>query len=158
MLLRQSSLLLGLKREDFHQEQEPNGQTKEEEEEGEEKDQEDNKEKEEEEEVKKEEVKEEEEDEEEASASPAGKLGVKVHLTPLELEGLWHLLNKLEELPTHKKCVPSGIRNAPALLNDIRVSGTHAHMHTCPRLVNDIRVRCTHAHMPPPCSATHTCN
>ncbi|XP_031413961.1 lysine-specific demethylase 2A-like isoform X2 [Clupea harengus] len=122
---QKQSLGIGLKREDFHQEQEPNGQTKEkeeeeEEEEGEEKDQEDNKEKEEEEEVKKEEVKEEEEDEEEASASPAGKLGVKVHLTPLELEGLWHLLNKLEELPTHKKCVPSGIRNAPALLSDIR--------------------------------------
>lgn len=46
---------------------------------------------------------------------------VKVHLTPFELEGLWQLLHKLEELPAHKKCVPAGIRNAPALLSDIRV-------------------------------------
>uniref|UniRef100_A0AAZ3PFY9 [histone H3]-dimethyl-L-lysine(36) demethylase n=1 Tax=Oncorhynchus tshawytscha TaxID=74940 RepID=A0AAZ3PFY9_ONCTS len=48
------------------------------------------------------------------------KPGVRVNLTPLELEGLWNLLGKLEELPTHKKCVPAGIRNAPALLHDIR--------------------------------------
>uniref|UniRef100_A0A8C2G2B6 [histone H3]-dimethyl-L-lysine(36) demethylase n=1 Tax=Cyprinus carpio TaxID=7962 RepID=A0A8C2G2B6_CYPCA len=63
-------------------------------------------------------VKEEPEPEEEA-ASPAHP-GVKVHLTPLELEGLWALLHKLEDLPAHKKCVPAGIRNAPALLSDIR--------------------------------------
>uniref|UniRef100_A0A8C1MQD9 [histone H3]-dimethyl-L-lysine(36) demethylase n=1 Tax=Cyprinus carpio TaxID=7962 RepID=A0A8C1MQD9_CYPCA len=63
-------------------------------------------------------VKEEPEPEEEA-ASPA-RPGVKVHLTPLELEGLWALLHKLEDLPAHKKCVPAGIRNAPALLSDIR--------------------------------------
>uniref|UniRef100_A0A8C7MG64 [histone H3]-dimethyl-L-lysine(36) demethylase n=1 Tax=Oncorhynchus kisutch TaxID=8019 RepID=A0A8C7MG64_ONCKI len=50
----------------------------------------------------------------------ATKPGVRVNLTPLELEGLWNLLGKLEELPTHKKCVPAGIRNAPALLHDIR--------------------------------------
>uniref|UniRef100_A0A673FSX6 [histone H3]-dimethyl-L-lysine(36) demethylase n=1 Tax=Sinocyclocheilus rhinocerous TaxID=307959 RepID=A0A673FSX6_9TELE len=56
---------------------------------------------------------------EEEAASPA-RPGVKVHLTPLELEGLWELLHRLEELPAHKKCVPSGIRNAPALLSDIR--------------------------------------
>ncbi|XP_073676548.1 lysine-specific demethylase 2A isoform X2 [Garra rufa] len=61
-------------------------------------------------------VKEESEDE---AASPA-RPGVKVHLTPFELEGLWELVHKLEELPAHKKCVPSGIRNAPALLSDIR--------------------------------------
>ncbi|XP_056129487.1 lysine-specific demethylase 2A isoform X3 [Lampris incognitus] len=41
-------------------------------------------------------------------------------LTPFELEGLWNLLGKLEELPTHKKCVPAGIRNAPALLQDMK--------------------------------------
>uniref|UniRef100_A0A673K6R2 [histone H3]-dimethyl-L-lysine(36) demethylase n=1 Tax=Sinocyclocheilus rhinocerous TaxID=307959 RepID=A0A673K6R2_9TELE len=59
------------------------------------------------------------EEPEEEAASPA-RPGVKVHLTPLELEGLWELLHKLEELPAHKKCVPAGIRNAPALLRDIR--------------------------------------
>ncbi|KAL0176693.1 hypothetical protein M9458_029023, partial [Cirrhinus mrigala] len=56
---------------------------------------------------------------EEEAASPT-RPGVKVHLTPFELEGLWELLHKLEELPAHKKCVPAGIRNAPALLSDIR--------------------------------------
>ncbi|XP_036424721.1 lysine-specific demethylase 2A isoform X1 [Colossoma macropomum] len=61
----------------------------------------------------------EENDEEEAPSLPAHP-GVKVHLTPFELEGLWQLLHKLEELPAHKKCVPTGIRNAPALLSDIR--------------------------------------
>ncbi len=69
-------------------------------------------------------VKEEEEmvkeEPEEEAASPT-RPGVKVHLTPFELEGLWELLYTLEELPSHKKCVPSGIRNAPALLSDIRV-------------------------------------
>uniref|UniRef100_A0A665XEK2 [histone H3]-dimethyl-L-lysine(36) demethylase n=1 Tax=Echeneis naucrates TaxID=173247 RepID=A0A665XEK2_ECHNA len=39
-------------------------------------------------------------------------------LTPFELEGLWNLLGKLEELPAHKKCVPAGIRNAAAVLNE----------------------------------------
>lgn len=42
-------------------------------------------------------------------------------LTPFELEGLWNLLGKLEELPAHKKCVPEGIRDAAALLEDMRV-------------------------------------
>lgn len=72
----------------------------------------------------KEEVKEGDEEEEEAPSPPA-RPGVKVHLTPLELEGLWQLLYKLEELPAHKKCVPAGIRNAPALLSDIRVRKLH---------------------------------
>ncbi|XP_030633890.1 lysine-specific demethylase 2A [Chanos chanos] len=62
----------------------------------------------------------EEEDEEEEAPSPPARPGVKVHLTPFELEGLWQLLHKLEELPAHKKCVPAGIRNAPALLSDMR--------------------------------------
>lgn len=72
----------------------------------------------------KEEVKEEGVEEEEAPSPPI-RPGVKVHLTPLELEGLWQLLHKLEALPTHKKCVPAGIRNAPALLCDIRVRKTN---------------------------------
>uniref|UniRef100_A0A7N6BVD2 [histone H3]-dimethyl-L-lysine(36) demethylase n=1 Tax=Anabas testudineus TaxID=64144 RepID=A0A7N6BVD2_ANATE len=41
-------------------------------------------------------------------------------LTPFELEGLWNLLGKLEELPANKKCVPAGIRNAADLLEDMR--------------------------------------
>ncbi|XP_052006130.1 lysine-specific demethylase 2A-like isoform X2 [Xyrauchen texanus] len=58
--------------------------------------------------------------EEEAAHIPLARPGVKVHLTPFELEGLWALVLKLEELPAHKKCVPAGIRNAPALLSDLR--------------------------------------
>lgn len=45
-------------------------------------------------------------------------------LTTFEMEGLWNLLGKLEELPDHKKCVPDGIRDPSALLNDMRV-GAH---------------------------------
>uniref|UniRef100_A0A8D0A2A8 [histone H3]-dimethyl-L-lysine(36) demethylase n=1 Tax=Sander lucioperca TaxID=283035 RepID=A0A8D0A2A8_SANLU len=41
-------------------------------------------------------------------------------LTPFELEGLWNLLGKLEELPEQKKCVPAGIMNPTALLEDMR--------------------------------------
>uniref|UniRef100_A0A671VMX4 [histone H3]-dimethyl-L-lysine(36) demethylase n=1 Tax=Sparus aurata TaxID=8175 RepID=A0A671VMX4_SPAAU len=41
-------------------------------------------------------------------------------LTTFELEGLWNLLGKLEELPAHKKCVPEGIGNPTALLEDMR--------------------------------------
>uniref|UniRef100_A0A672QHL9 [histone H3]-dimethyl-L-lysine(36) demethylase n=1 Tax=Sinocyclocheilus grahami TaxID=75366 RepID=A0A672QHL9_SINGR len=52
--------------------------------------------------------------------SPPNAPGVKLHLTPFELEGLWHLVGKLESLPSHKNCVPSGIHNAAALLHDIR--------------------------------------
>ncbi|KAL4641716.1 lysine-specific demethylase 2A-like [Arapaima gigas] len=60
------------------------------------------------------------EEEEEEQVTPPSKPGVKVHLTPFELEGLWNLLGKLESLPSHKKCVPAGIHNAPALLHGIR--------------------------------------
>lgn len=42
-------------------------------------------------------------------------------LTTFEMEGLWNLLGKLEELPDHKKCAPDGIRDPSALLNDMRV-------------------------------------
>ncbi|XP_014847615.1 PREDICTED: lysine-specific demethylase 2A-like isoform X3 [Poecilia mexicana] len=63
-----------------------------------------------------EEIKEEEGDEE-----LENKIGTtRPVLTPFELEGLWNLLGKLEELPAHKKCVPAGIRNAAALLEDMR--------------------------------------
>uniref|UniRef100_A0A8C9W0F7 [histone H3]-dimethyl-L-lysine(36) demethylase n=1 Tax=Scleropages formosus TaxID=113540 RepID=A0A8C9W0F7_SCLFO len=58
--------------------------------------------------------------EEEEQVTTPTKPGVKVHLTPFELEGLWNLLGKLESLPSHKKCVPAGIHNAPALLHGIR--------------------------------------
>lgn len=58
-----------------------------------------------------------EEEQEELSDKPA----VKVHLTPLELEGLWNLLGKLEDLPPNKKCIPSGIHNSQALVSHIKV-------------------------------------
>ncbi|KAI2657182.1 Lysine-specific demethylase 2A [Labeo rohita] len=68
--------------------------------------------------VEKEEEEEEEEmmvkeEPEEEAASPT-RPGVKVHLTPFELEGLWALLHKLEELPAHKKC-PSWYQPPPPL-------------------------------------------
>lgn len=69
----------------------------------------------------KEDVEVKEEPEDEAALTLPARPGMKVHLTPFELEGLWELLHKLEDLPAHKKCVPAGIRNAPALLSDIRV-------------------------------------
>lgn len=46
-------------------------------------------------------------------------------LTTFEMEGLWNLLGKLEELPDHKKCVPDGIRDPSALLNDMKVGAHH---------------------------------
>ncbi|XP_049442717.1 lysine-specific demethylase 2A [Epinephelus fuscoguttatus] len=65
---------------------------------------------------KEEEVKEEEEEEEEAAQVTKPRQV----LTPFELEGLWNLLGKLEELPAQKKCVPAGIMNPTALLEDMR--------------------------------------
>uniref|UniRef100_A0A3B3V8W3 [histone H3]-dimethyl-L-lysine(36) demethylase n=1 Tax=Poecilia latipinna TaxID=48699 RepID=A0A3B3V8W3_9TELE len=44
----------------------------------------------------------------------------KVHLTPLELEGLWSLISKLEALPSSKKSVPAGIQNASTLMTHIK--------------------------------------
>lgn len=58
---------------------------------------------------------------EEASEQQSDKPAAKVNLTPLELEGLWNLLGKLEALPSNKKCVPAGIHNAPALMAHIKV-------------------------------------
>ncbi|XP_068448031.1 lysine (K)-specific demethylase 2Aa isoform X5 [Clinocottus analis] len=69
---------------------------------------------------------EEEDDEEESSSEEEAleqqseKPAVKVNLTPLELEGMWNLLGKLEALPSNKKCVPAGIHNAPALITHIK--------------------------------------
>nr|XP_061792053.1 lysine-specific demethylase 2A-like [Nerophis lumbriciformis] len=43
-----------------------------------------------------------------------------VHLTPLELEGLWNLVGKLESLPSNKKCVPQGIQNSMELITRMK--------------------------------------
>ncbi|KAJ3614972.1 hypothetical protein NHX12_018541 [Muraenolepis orangiensis] len=56
----------------------------------------------------------------EQGASSSNPPGGKVHLAPFELEGMWNLLGKLENLPSNKKCVPAGIHNAPALLTRIK--------------------------------------
>ncbi|MEQ2257866.1 hypothetical protein XENORESO_008926 [Xenotaenia resolanae] len=70
---------------------------------------------------KEEEVKEEEGHKEPGHEGPTNKVVTpRPVLTPFELEGLWNLVGKLEELPAHKKCVPTGIRNAAALLEDMR--------------------------------------
>lgn len=63
-------------------------------------------------------------------------LGTLKHvLTTFELEGLWNLLGKLEELPVNKKCVPAGIRNPTALLNNMKVSALYIllllYFHSC---------------------------
>ncbi|KAK5866657.1 hypothetical protein PBY51_020829 [Eleginops maclovinus] len=67
-----------------------------------------------------EELKEEEEEGGEEEGSNEEESDVKLHLTPLELEGMWNLLGKLEALPSNKKCVPAGIHNAPALITHIK--------------------------------------
>ncbi|TDH07623.1 hypothetical protein EPR50_G00107560 [Perca flavescens] len=66
-------------------------------------------------EIKVKEVEEVKEEEEAAQVSPPQHM-----LTPFELEGLWNLLGKLEELPEQKKCVPEGIMNPTVLLEDMR--------------------------------------
>ncbi|XP_033014844.1 lysine-specific demethylase 2A isoform X6 [Lacerta agilis] len=47
--------------------------------------------------------------------------GNKVHLTQFELEGLRCLVDKLESLPLHKKCVPTGIEDEDALIADVKL-------------------------------------
>ncbi|XP_043938154.1 lysine-specific demethylase 2A-like [Protopterus annectens] len=44
----------------------------------------------------------------------------RILLTQFELEGLHSLVDKLESLPLHKKCVPTGIEDENALLEDIK--------------------------------------
>ncbi|KAF3851781.1 hypothetical protein F7725_005136 [Dissostichus mawsoni] len=61
-----------------------------------------------------------EEGEERDEGSSDEEFDVKLHLTPLELEGMWNLLGKLEALPSNKKCLPAGIHNAPALITHIK--------------------------------------
>lgn len=49
-------------------------------------------------------------------------------LTWFEMEGLHYLVKKLESLPPNKKCLPDGIHDPEALLNDIRkLLEEHAH-------------------------------
>ncbi|XP_034080352.1 lysine (K)-specific demethylase 2Aa isoform X2 [Gymnodraco acuticeps] len=67
-----------------------------------------------------EQLKEEGEGEERDEGSSDEEFDVKLHLTPLELEGMWNLLGKLEALPSNKKCLPAGIHNAPALITHIK--------------------------------------
>lgn len=43
------------------------------------------------------------------------------HLTSFELSGLRMLVEKLESLPESKRCVPEGIENPQALLDDMKV-------------------------------------
>lgn len=43
------------------------------------------------------------------------------HLTEFELNGLRTLVEKLESLPENKKCVPEGVENPQALLEDMKV-------------------------------------
>ncbi|XP_029940005.1 lysine (K)-specific demethylase 2Bb isoform X2 [Salarias fasciatus] len=56
------------------------------------------------------------------SDSPASESQSKwTHLTEFELNGLGTLVEKLESLPENKKCVPVGIENPQALLEDIKL-------------------------------------
>ncbi|XP_049908967.1 lysine-specific demethylase 2B isoform X3 [Epinephelus moara] len=56
------------------------------------------------------------------SDSPASESQNKwTHLTEFELSGLKTLVEKLESLPENKKCVPEGIENPQALLEDMKV-------------------------------------
>lgn len=56
------------------------------------------------------------------SDSPASESPNKwTHLTEFELNGLKILVEKLDSLPENKKCVPEGIENPQALLDDMKV-------------------------------------
>ena len=67
------------------------------------------------------------------SDSPASEPPSKwTHLTEFELSGLKTLIEKLESLPENKKCVPEGIENPQALLDDMKVrnkTNRHGHFH-----------------------------
>lgn len=54
--------------------------------------------------------------------SPATEVSAKwTHLTEFELKGLKALVEKLESLPENKKCIPEGIEDPQALLEDVKV-------------------------------------
>ncbi|XP_066545217.1 lysine (K)-specific demethylase 2Bb isoform X2 [Amia ocellicauda] len=56
------------------------------------------------------------------SGSPVSEPSNKwTHLTEFELKGLKALVEKLESLPENKKCVPEGIEDPQALLEDMKV-------------------------------------
>lgn len=56
------------------------------------------------------------------TGSPATEVSAKwTHLTEFELKGLKALVEKLESLPENKKCVPEGIEDPQALLEDMKV-------------------------------------
>uniref|UniRef100_A0A6I8Q8K1 [histone H3]-dimethyl-L-lysine(36) demethylase n=1 Tax=Xenopus tropicalis TaxID=8364 RepID=A0A6I8Q8K1_XENTR len=55
------------------------------------------------------------------TGSPATDMPCKwTHLTEFELKGLKALVEKLESLPENKKCVPEGIEDPQALLEDVK--------------------------------------
>ncbi|XP_031748498.1 lysine-specific demethylase 2B isoform X3 [Xenopus tropicalis] len=56
-----------------------------------------------------------------SNGSPATDMPCKwTHLTEFELKGLKALVEKLESLPENKKCVPEGIEDPQALLEDVK--------------------------------------
>lgn len=56
------------------------------------------------------------------TGSPATEVSAKwTHLTEFELKGLKALVEKLESLPENKKCIPEGIEDPQALLEDMKV-------------------------------------
>uniref|UniRef100_A0A672PAY5 Lysine-specific demethylase 2B n=1 Tax=Sinocyclocheilus grahami TaxID=75366 RepID=A0A672PAY5_SINGR len=62
----------------------------------------------------------------ECPKTPSGSPGTEhsgkwTHLTEFELNGLKALVEKLESLPETKKCVPEGIEDPQALLDDVKV-------------------------------------
>ncbi|RXN15979.1 lysine-specific demethylase 2B-like isoform X1 [Labeo rohita] len=62
----------------------------------------------------------------ECPKTPSGSPGMEhsgkwTHLTEFELSGLKALVEKLESLPETKKCVPEGIEDPQALLDDVKV-------------------------------------
>ncbi|XP_048036994.1 lysine-specific demethylase 2B isoform X3 [Megalobrama amblycephala] len=62
----------------------------------------------------------------ECPKTPSGSPGTEhsgkwTHLTEFELSGLKALVEKLESLPETKKCVPEGIEDPQALLDDVKV-------------------------------------
>ncbi|XP_048370703.1 lysine-specific demethylase 2B isoform X2 [Sphaerodactylus townsendi] len=55
------------------------------------------------------------------TGSPATEVSAKwTHLTEFELKGLKALVEKLESLPENKKCIPEGIEDPQALLEDMK--------------------------------------